>query len=62
VECRNPFGAELGSKGLLEAARSSCGSTASATLFSILAAVEDFSGSQPRGDDISLIVAHRVAQ
>jgi sigma-B regulation protein RsbU (phosphoserine phosphatase) len=62
VECRNPFGAELGSKGLLEAARSSCDSTASAALFSVLAAVEDFTGSQGREDDVALIVAHRAVQ
>ena len=62
LECRNSVGDEFGSDGLLAAARNSCGSAASAALFSVLAAVEDFTGSQPRGDDISLIVAHRVAQ
>jgi phosphoserine phosphatase RsbU/P len=62
LECRNSVGDEFGSDGLLAAARNSCGSAASAALFSVLAAVEDFTGSQPRGDDISLIVAYRAAQ
>ena len=62
LECRNSFGDEFGSDGLLAAARNSCGSAASTTLFSVLAAVEDFTGSQRREDDISLIVAHRAAQ
>src|SRR5207249_604356 len=62
LECRNSFGEEFGSDGLLTTARNSCGSAASAALFSVLAAVEDFTGRQRREDDISLIVAHRAAQ
>jgi len=62
LECRNSVGDEFGSDGLLTTARNSSGSAASSTLFSVLAAVEDFTGSQRREDDISLIVAHRAAQ
>jgi phosphoserine phosphatase RsbU/P len=62
VECRNSSGAEFGRHGFLEAVQDACASAASATLFSVLAAVEDFTGSQRREDDISLIVAYRAAQ
>jgi serine phosphatase RsbU (regulator of sigma subunit) len=62
VECRNPFGAELGRQGLLDTARNSCGSAAGTTLFSVLAAVENFTGSQAREDDVALIVLHRAVQ
>ena len=62
LECRNSVGDEFGSDGLLTTARNSSGSAASSTLFSVLAAVEDFTGSQRREDDISLIVAHRASQ
>jgi sigma-B regulation protein RsbU (phosphoserine phosphatase) len=62
VECRNSFGAELGRKGLLDTVRNSCGSDAGTTLFSVLAAVENFTGSQAREDDVALIVLHRAVQ
>lgn len=62
VECRNSSGAEFGRHGFLDAVQDCCASAASATLFSVLAAVEDFTGSQRREDDISLIVAYRAAQ
>jgi phosphoserine phosphatase RsbU/P len=62
VECRNSSGAEFGRHGFLDAVQNSCGSTASATLFSVLAAVEDFAGSQAREDDVALIVVHRAVQ
>src|SRR5207244_11835390 len=42
LECRNSFGDEFGSDGLLATARNSSGSAASSTLCSVLAAVEDF--------------------
>jgi len=62
VECRNSFGAELGRRGLLDAVQNSFGSAATATLFSVLAAVEDFAGSHAREDDVALIVVHRAVQ
>jgi len=62
VECRNSFGAEFGRQGLLDTARNSCGSAAGTTLFSVLAAVENFTGSQAREDDVALIVLHRAVQ
>jgi len=45
---------------LLVAAQASSSSSASATLFSVLGAVEDFAGSRGREDDVSLIVVHRA--
>jgi phosphoserine phosphatase RsbU/P len=62
VECRNSSGAEFGRHGFLDAVQNSCALAASATLFSGLAAVEDFAGSHPREDDVALIVVHRAVQ
>src|SRR5207245_10752057 len=62
LECRNSFGDEFGSDGLVATACNSSSFAAGVTLFSVLAAVEDFTGSQRREDDISLIVAHRAPQ
>jgi sigma-B regulation protein RsbU (phosphoserine phosphatase) len=62
LECRNASGTEFGVEGVLDAARHSCGSRASATLFSVLAAVESFAGSGTREDDMALIVVHRALQ
>ena len=59
VECSDSSGADFGMKRLLEAAQASSGSSASAALFSVLGAVEDFAGSRGREDDVSLIVVHR---
>ena len=59
TECRNTAGADFGAERLLTAAQTACDSGAAATLFSVLGAVEDFAGSQPREDDFALIVVHR---
>ena len=59
AECRDESGAEFGAKGLLHAARTLSGCKANAMLFSVLAAVEDFAGSQHREDDVALVVLHR---
>lgn len=61
TECRNAAGADFGGERLLTAAQAACDSGAAATLFSVLGAVEDFAGSQPREDDFALIVVHRDA-
>lgn len=59
LEARNTLGEEFGVEGLLEALRQAQGS-ASAALFSVLAATEDFSGDQPREDDLALVVVRRT--
>jgi sigma-B regulation protein RsbU (phosphoserine phosphatase) len=59
-ECRNESGTEFGAKGLLDAALSVSDCTPSVMLFSVLAAVENFAGSQRREDDIALAVLHRI--
>ncbi|MBZ5721445.1 MAG: SpoIIE family protein phosphatase [Acidobacteriia bacterium] len=61
AECGNGTGTDFGMDRLLAAAQTSSGSSASATLFSVLGAVEDFAGSHAREDDISLIVVHRAS-
>ena len=61
-ECRNPQGFYFGKERLLEAAQSSHGGSASATLFSVLGAAEDFAGSHSREDDMALIVLHRTQE
>jgi serine phosphatase RsbU (regulator of sigma subunit) len=58
-ECRDESGHEFGGDGLLNAARKLSGCTPSAMLFSLLAAVENFAGSQRREDDVALMVLHR---
>jgi sigma-B regulation protein RsbU (phosphoserine phosphatase) len=58
VECRNPEGFDFGVDRLLAAAQTDGGSTA--TVFSVLGAVEDYAGSHPREDDMAVIVVHRV--
>ncbi len=58
-ECRNESGVEFGAKGLLNAVRSLSGCKPNVMLFSLLAAVEDFAGSQGREDDVALVVLHR---
>ncbi len=60
AECRNENGAEFGAERLAAAAQGSGRSTASGALFSVLGAVEDFAGSQPREDDMALIVVRRA--
>ena len=58
VECRNRDGFEFGVERLLTAAQVDGSAAASATLFSVLGAVEDFSGSYPREDDLAVIAVH----
>lgn len=58
VECRNPEGFDFGVERLLTAAQVDGGAAASATLFSVLGAVEDFAGCHPREDDMAVIVVH----
>lgn len=58
-ECRNEMGTEFGSKGLLDAARRFSRCEPSVLLFSVLAAIENFTGSQRREDDVALMVLHR---
>lgn len=60
TECRNARDEEFGTRGLLAAARAAAGSSASSTLFSLLGAVQDFAGSHPRGDDLTLMVLHHL--
>jgi serine phosphatase RsbU (regulator of sigma subunit) len=59
VECSDQAGGDFGMDRLLAAAQTSSGSTA--TLFSVLGAVEDFAGSHPREDDLALLVVHRAS-
>jgi serine phosphatase RsbU (regulator of sigma subunit) len=58
-ECTNEMGIEFGAQGLLNAARTVSGCKSSVMLFSVLAAVENFAGSQRREDDFALMVLHR---
>jgi phosphoserine phosphatase RsbU/P len=60
AECRNPDGSDFGVERLLSIAQLSCGSSASATVFSVLGAAEDFAGSRSREDDMALIVVRRT--
>jgi sigma-B regulation protein RsbU (phosphoserine phosphatase) len=60
AECRNPAGSDFGMERLLSAAQLCFGSSATATLFSVLGAAEDFAGSRPREDDMALIVVRRT--
>jgi len=58
-ECRNEMGFEFGAQGLLNAAQTFAGCKPSVMLFSVLAAIENFSGAQRREDDVALMVLHR---
>ncbi len=60
VECRNAGDEEFGTKRLLAAAHSARHDSASVMLFSILGAAQDFAGSRPREDDLTLMVVRRV--
>jgi serine phosphatase RsbU (regulator of sigma subunit) len=60
AECRNPAGSDFGVERLLSIAQLSCGSSASATVFSVLGAAEDFAGSRSREDDMAVIVVRRT--
>jgi sigma-B regulation protein RsbU (phosphoserine phosphatase) len=61
VECRNGNGEDFPAARLAEAARSAGADSASAILFSILGATQDFAAAQPRADDVALLVVHRGA-
>jgi sigma-B regulation protein RsbU (phosphoserine phosphatase) len=58
-ECRNESGMEFGATGLLNTVRTFSGCNPGRMLFSVLAAVENFSGRQRREDDVALAVLHR---
>lgn len=58
-ECRNETGIEFGAQGLQNAARTFSGCKPSVMLFSVLAEVENFAGTQRREDDVALMVLHR---
>ena len=60
TECRNEMGTEFGCKGLLNAARTFSRCKPSVLLFSLLAAMENFTGTQRREDDVALMVLHRI--
>ena len=62
VECRNGRGEDFAAEKLAAAARSAGGSSASAILFSVLGATQDFAATQPRADDVTLLVVHRRAE
>jgi serine phosphatase RsbU (regulator of sigma subunit) len=61
VESRNGSGEDFEPEGLAEAARDAGGNSASAILFSVLGATQDFAATQPRADDVALLVVHRRA-
>lgn len=59
VECRNGQGEDFEAERLALAAREAGDSSASAILFSVLGATQDFAATQPRADDVALLVVHR---
>lgn len=59
VECRNGSGEDFEPGRLAEAARNAGGKSASSILFSVLGATQDFAATQPRADDVALLVVHR---
>ncbi len=61
VECRNSSNKEFGVERLLNAARAAAGNSAGNLLFSILAALQDFSNGTPRCDDLAVSVIRRRA-
>lgn len=60
AECRNESGIEFGTERLLSAVQAFPNRSPGATLFSVLAAVENFAGNGHREDDIALLVVHRL--
>lgn len=60
AECRNESEVEFGMERLLSAVQAFSNRRPSATLFSVLAAVETFAGSGHREDDIALLVFRRL--
>jgi sigma-B regulation protein RsbU (phosphoserine phosphatase) len=61
IEARNVHDEEFGSQGLLTAARTFSAGSAGSTLYSLIGAVQDFAGSRPRTDDLTLMVVRRHA-
>jgi serine phosphatase RsbU (regulator of sigma subunit) len=62
VECRNGSGEDFEPERLAEAARAAGDNSAGAILFSVLGATQDFAATQPRADDVALLVVHRRAR
>lgn len=60
VECRNRNNQDFEAE-RLGAAAAAAARSASAILFSVLGATQDFAAAQPRADDIALLVIHRLA-
>jgi serine phosphatase RsbU (regulator of sigma subunit) len=60
LECRNAAGEEFGMMRILAAASRAEGASASSLLFSLLGAAQDFAASQPRQDDLSLLVVRHL--
>jgi len=60
LECRSVCDEEFGSDRLVNAARDSAHDSAEAVLFSILAALQDFSGGTRRQDDIGILVVRNT--
>lgn len=61
IESRNPKGEEFGYERLREEFRRAQTQTADAILFSVLGAVQDFAGTQPLMDDMTLAVIRRTS-
>jgi len=61
LECRNSRGEEFRVSGLVNAARRAERASASSMLFSLLGAAQDFAGTRPPADDLTLVVLHRHA-
>jgi len=59
LESRNEQGVEFGTEALLEAVRRTSGAKPDSMLFSLLATLEAFLGSQHREDDLALLVVQR---
>jgi serine phosphatase RsbU (regulator of sigma subunit) len=61
LECENAWGEQFGLDRLVNATRSgACGPSASALLFSVLGAAQDFAAGKARTDDLALMVVHRL--
>ncbi len=57
-ECRNEGDEEFGPQRLRDAALAATGLSATAALFSILGAAQDFTGGRPQSDDLTLMAIH----
>lgn len=61
IECGNASDEQFGLTRLITTVRSSPASSSTATLFSVLGAVKDFAGSQPRQDDLAVLVVRHTS-